>query len=99
VINPYLKTGALILAAAVGPQALAQSPQTLCLAAPLQIEQAANAQAGTPGAKKAMYNRKTALMLCQAGNAKEAQKKFKVAYNALGLDFAAALAQAGGQAN
>jgi hypothetical protein len=88
-----------LAAVIAGPTVLAQSPQALCAAAPAQIDQAASAQSGTSNAKKALHNKKTAVMLCKAGNAKEAQKKFKVAYTALGLDFAAAMAQAGGQAN
>jgi hypothetical protein len=85
--------------ALTGTSVLAQSPQALCVAAPAQIAQAAAAKAGTPEARKALYNSSTAVKLCEAGAAKEAQKKFKIAYKALNLDYAAALAQAGAQAN
>jgi hypothetical protein len=86
-------------AALASTAALAQSPQALCVAAPAQIEQAAAAKAGTAEARKALYNSATAVKLCNAGAAKEAQKKFKIAFKALDLDYAAALAQAGSQAN
>ncbi len=87
------------LVAVSASSVLAQSPQALCAAAPAQIQQAAAAKVGTAEAKKALYNSNTAVKLCEAGAAKEAQKKFKIAYTALGMDFAAALAQAGAQAN
>jgi hypothetical protein len=92
----------MLLAAAAALTAtpvLAQSPQALCVAAPAQIAQAAAAKAGTPEASKALHNSATAVRLCEAGAAKEAQKKFKIAYKVLNLDYAAALAQAGSQAN
>jgi hypothetical protein len=98
-----LKLASMILALGAGvstpAQTLPPSPTTLCKMAPAQIAQAASLKSGTPEARKALYNSKTAVQLCEAGAKSEAQKKFKVAYNALGLDFAAALAQTTGQAN
>jgi hypothetical protein len=98
-VRNTLKLVALAFALGTSGAALAQSPATLCDVAPAQITQAANLKVGTSEARKALYNSATAVRLCSAGAAYEAQKKFKVAYKALNLDFAAALAKTGGQAN
>jgi ABC-type metal ion transport system substrate-binding protein len=94
-IKLALAVASLLSASAV----TAQSARTLCDVAPAQIQQAAALKAGTTAAKKALFNSGTAVKLCEAGAAKAAQKKFKVAYKALDLDFAAAMAQSGAQAN
>jgi hypothetical protein len=98
-----LKLSSIVLALSIGAtisaQTSAPAPTTLCKMAPAQIAQAASLKPGTAEARKALYNSKTAVQLCEAGAKSEAQKKFKIAYAALGMDFAAALAQTGGQAN
>lgn len=98
-IRTTAKFAILAATALITMSVQAQSPQALCAAAPAQIREAAAAKASTPEAKKALRNVATAVTLCEAGAAREAQKKFKIAYNALGLDFTAALAKAGAQAN
>ncbi len=98
-VRNTLKLVAIAFALGTSGAAFAQSPATLCDVAPAQITQAASLKPDTSEARKALYNSATATKLCKAGAASEAQKKFKVAYKALNLDFAAALAESGGQAN
>ncbi len=98
-VRTTLKLAAVAFLFANSAAALAETGKNLCSVAPAQIAQAAALKAGTAEARKALYNANTAAKLCDAGAKDEAARKFKIAYSALGLDYAAALAQAGGLAN
>jgi hypothetical protein len=63
---------------------LAQSDAEVCQAMPAQIEQAASAAGETKEAKRALVLRQTGIKLCEEGNRRAAQKKFKEALNVLG---------------
>ena len=78
---------AVILLGTAAPAAAAES----CAAAPAQIRQAA-ATAEASVAKRALGYVSIGEKLCEAGNDRAANKKFKAAFTALGVDEAQQLA-------
>jgi hypothetical protein len=76
---------ALVLMSAVAAPAFAQTADS-CAAPAKQIEQIAAGKAGDKAANKALHLSNTGKLLCEAGNARDAQKKFRLAFTTLGVD-------------
>jgi hypothetical protein len=77
---------AVVLAFAFGSiPAFAQVGDS-CVAPATQIEQIAAGKSGDKDTAKALRLTQTAKLLCAAGNEREAQKKFRLAFKTLGVD-------------
>lgn len=81
--QPIAAVCSLVAFALFSHSAVAQSDADICMAMPAQIQQLVTSAGETAPARKAISLRDTGIKLCEAGNRRAAQKKFKEALSLL----------------